>query len=174
MVRKILEAKDPFLRQVAKPVGTLDKKVMDIVKDLKDTLIIQKDPEGVGLAAPQIGKSLRIFYVNHKGASEVFINPEIISTTPPAKKSPEKEKIMEGCLSLPHYYGPLIRGSSVTLKYMGEDGVKKVKTIRGFLAQIIQHEVDHLNGVLFVDRLLEQKKKLYKLVDEEEWEEVDI
>jgi len=173
MVRKILEAKDPFLRQVSKPVRTLDKKVKEIIKDLKDTLSIQKDPEGVGLAAPQIGKGVRIFYINHKDYSEIFINPVVLSQGP-IRKTEAKNKLMEGCLSLPHYYGPLTRASSVTLKYLNEDGIDKVKTIRGFLAQIIQHEVDHLNGVLFVDRLLEQKKKLYKLEADEEWEEVDI
>ncbi|OGM15285.1 peptide deformylase [Candidatus Woesebacteria bacterium RBG_19FT_COMBO_42_9] len=173
MVRKILEAKDPFLRQVAKPVGAIDKKIKDVVKDLKDTLNVQKDPEGVGLAAPQIGKSLRIFYISHKEASEIFINPEITSRGP-IRKSPEKGKIMEGCLSLPNYYGPLERSGSVTVNYRSEEGAQKTKTIKGFLAQIIQHEVDHLNGVLFVDRLLEQKKKLYKLASDDEWEEVDI
>ncbi|OGM04583.1 peptide deformylase [Candidatus Woesebacteria bacterium RIFCSPHIGHO2_12_FULL_42_9] len=173
MVRKILDAKDPYLRQVSKPVGAIDKKVEGLIRDLKDTLRIQKDPEGVGLAAPQIGKNVRIFYISHKGVSEIFINPEIVSLGP-LRKDPEKEKIMEGCLSLPHYYGPLERAGSVTLKYRDEEGNKKIKTIKGFLAQIIQHEVDHLNGVLFVDRILEQKKKLYKLIDEEEWEEVEI
>jgi len=173
MVKKILKASDPFLRQKAKPVKVIDKKIQDIIKDLKDTLLIQKDPEGVGLAAPQIGKSLRIFYINHKATSEVFINPQIL-TEGPIIPSPQKEKIMEGCLSLPHYYGPLVRASSVKIKYLDENGIKKVREIKGFLAQIILHEVDHLNGILFIDRLLAQKKKLFKLISEEDWEEVDI
>ena len=93
MVRKILDAKDPYLRQVSKPVGAIDKKVEGLIRDLKDTLRIQKDPEGVGLAAPQIGKNVRIFYISHKGVSEIFINPEIVSLGP-LRKDPEKEKIM--------------------------------------------------------------------------------
>lgn len=173
MVRKILAAKDPFLRQMAKPVGIIDKKVRDIILDLRNTLAVQKDPEGVGLAAPQIGKGLRIFYIKHKGFSGVFINPEIVSQGP-IVKNPSKEKIMEGCLSLPHYYGPLVRAASIKLKYRNEEGIENIEEVTGFAAQIVQHEVDHLNGVLFVDRILEQKKKLYKLVDEEDWEEVDI
>jgi len=74
MVRKILDAKDPYLRQVSKPVGAIDKKVEGLIRDLKDTLRIQKDPEGVGLAAPQIGKNVRIFYISHKGVSEILGN----------------------------------------------------------------------------------------------------
>jgi len=173
MVRKILKASDPFLRQKAKPVQSVDKKILEIIKDLRDTLLIQKDPEGVGLAAPQIGKSLRIFYINHKETSEVFINPKIL-TEGPIIQNPQKEKIMEGCLSLPYYYGPLVRASSVKVKYLDESGNEKVREIKGFLAQIIQHEVDHLNGILFVDRLLAQKKKLFKLASNDDWEEVDI
>ena len=173
MVRKILKASDPFFRLKAKPVQSIDKKIQEIIRDLKDTLIIQKDPEGVGLAAPQIGKGLRIFYINHKKTSEVFINPEVLSEGP-VMQNPQKEKIMEGCLSLPHYYGPLVRASSVKVKYLDETGNEKIKEIKGFLAQIVEHEVDHLDGILFVDRLLAQKKRLFKLISEEDWEEVDI
>jgi len=175
MVRKILPAKDPFLRQVAKPVAIIDKKILEVIKDLKDTLAVQKDPEGVGLAAPQIGKNLRIFYLSYKGRSEVFINPEILYKAPEKLISEEEnEKIMEGCLSLPYYYGSLLRSPEVKLKYTNESGLEKIRKISGFPAQIVQHEVDHLNGVLFVDKLLEQKKKLFKISNDEDWEEVDL
>ena len=173
MVKKILPAKDPFLRQVAKPVTSIDKKIKGVIADLKDTLSVQNDPEGVGLAAPQIGKSLRMFYIKHKGISSVFINPEILFFGPLLKNT-AKEKIMEGCLSLPHFYGPLVRAGKIKLKYLNEEGQETIQEIAGFPAQIVQHEVDHLNGVLFVDRILEQKKKLYKLEGDEEWEEVDL
>jgi len=175
MVRKILPAKDPFLRLTAKPVVALDKKVFEIIKDLKDTLAVQKDPEGVGLAAPQIGKNIRIFYLSHKGKSEVFINPEILYKAPGKVISEkENEKIMEGCLSLPYYYGSLLRSPEVKVKYMNESGLVKIRKITGFPAQIVQHEVDHLNGILFVDKLLKQKRKLYKINADEDWEEVDL
>ena len=80
---------------------------------------------------------------------------------------------MEGCLSLPHFYGPLKRPPKIKIEYLDEDGNKKIDTFEGLEAQIIQHEIDHLEGVLFIDRLLEQKEKLYEYVDGE-WEEVDL
>jgi peptide deformylase len=81
--------------------------------------------------------------------------------------------LMEGCLSLPNYYTPLSRSKEVTLKYMNEKGEELTEIFHNFEAQIVQHEVDHLSGIMFVDRLLEQKKTLYKLVNNE-WEEVEI
>ena len=174
MVRKILSAKEPSLRQPSKPVGKIDKKIIQIVNDLKETLATQKDPEGVGLAAPQIGKNLRIFVASYAKTSLVAINPEIVSVGSKLSEASEnKEQLMEGCLSLPHFYGPLRRASSITIKYQTSQGQEKVEQFTGFMAQIVQHELDHLKGVLFVDKLLEQKESLYKLVGEE-WEEVEL
>lgn len=173
MVRKILSAKEPSLRLPSKKVAQIDKKVAQIVSDLKETLATQKDPEGVGLAAPQIGKNLKIFVVSFDKTALSVINPEIISESRElTDDSGKKDQIMEGCLSLPHFYGPLRRAKSLTIKYLTEEGVEKVQKFDGFLAQIVQHEMDHLSGVLFVDRLIEQKRSLFKLVDEE-WEEVE-
>lgn len=161
MVRKILKVTDPLLRRKSKPVKKVDKKTQAIIADLKDTLTIQKDPEGVGLAAPQIGKLRQIFVMRYKGEPKVIINPKIISRSRGStKKREDGKKIMEGCLSLPHYYGPLLRPDKVKVKYLNERGDSVTETVTGFEAQIIQHEVDHLVGVLFVDRLLEQKKPL--------------
>jgi len=80
---------------------------------------------------------------------------------------------MEGCLSLPHYYGPLKRSDHITLKYLSPEGKEVTEDFVGFTAQIVQHEIDHLNGILFVDRLLEVKKPLYKL-EGDSWEEVEL
>ena len=80
MIQKILRSGNPDLRQKCKPVAKIDTKVLAIIRDLKDTLAVQKDPEGVGLAAPQIGKSLRIFVVSYQGFARVIINPEVIKT----------------------------------------------------------------------------------------------
>ena len=177
MVQKIIQSGDKKLRETSKPVRSVDRKVLKLVQDLKDTLAIQKDPEGVGLAAPQIGVNLRVFAVNFKNLKRIVINPEILSIkdekqTKDKKKS--KSEILEGCLSLPHYYGPLKRESHIKIKYLDETGKEIVQEFRDFNAQIILHEIDHLNGFLFIDRLLEQKKKLYKLDVNDEWEEVEI
>lgn len=179
MIRKILRSGDPKLREISKPVTKIDSKIFELIRDLKETLAIQKDPEGVGLAAPQIGKRLRVFVANYKDLNRVVINPEILKTkvekikTKGGHKKKGKQEILEGCLSLPNYYGPLKRVSSIKIKYLNEEGEKIVEEFKGFNAQIILHEIDHLNGVLFLDRLLEQKKPLYKL-EKDTWEEVDI
>lgn len=178
MIRKIVRVTDPHLRKKSKPVKKIDKKVLSLIADLKNTLKAQKDPEGVGLAAPQIGKSQRVFVTKYKGNIKAFINPKIlrISKDPASKKGkPEKrkQKIMEGCLSLPHHYGPLVRSKKVKVKYLTEKGKEVTETFEELEAQIVRHEIDHLNGVIFIDRLLEQKKPLYELVGDE-WEEVEI
>lgn len=175
MVQKIIQSGNPILRKVSKPVGTIDKKVKGLIQDLKDTLAVQKDPEGVGLAAPQIGVNLRVFVVGFKNLNRVVINPEIIEIKKTSdKKTKSKSEILEGCLSLPHYYGPLKREALVKLKYLNEEGKEIIEEFKDFDAQIMLHEIDHLNGFLFVDRLLEQKKKLYKLDTDDTWEEVEL
>lgn len=202
MVRKIVPTHDPNLRQPAKRVVKIDKKILQILKDMEDTLKSQKDPEGVGLAALQIGEPYQIFLISDgKKAIPVF-NPEIIklsrktndpsasllqAETKGSLQAQEKsgknkdEYIMEGCLSLPHYYGPVQRAWEVTLKY--DKPVKleaggwrletRSDTFKGFVAQIIQHEVDHLKGKIFIDRLLEQNRKLY-LQRNKKWTEVEL
>lgn len=182
-VLPVVNVKNPILRTHAKTIPNYDKRIQKLFVDLDNTLKAQKDPVGVGLAAPQIGKSLRGFLVKSGKTALPFINPEIISlsedTNDPTKKR-EDEYIMEGCLSLPHYYGPVKRAESVTIRYqkpVKENDQWKLQAVeethKGLAAQIIQHEVDHLNGVLFIDRLIEQKRKLYKL-EKNKWVEVEL
>lgn len=183
MKRKVVDVKNPSLREISKAVGKIDKKIMALVGDLKDTLEAQKDPEGVGLAAPQIGKNVRIFLINYKSEERVVINPEIIkiSGVPKVGKEGKSEaRTLEGCLSLPHYYGPIKRAGKIRLKYQTVEMangqwlmVKKMENFSGFIAHVVQHEIDHLNGILFVDHILEQKAPLYKFAGDE-WEEVEL
>ena len=180
MVLKVVGVKSPILRQKARPVAKMDKKILQLVKDMQDTLAKQRDPEGVGLAAPQIGKSLQLFVINYKKLQRVVINPEIIEIPPASKKKKEQigkkkpgREILEGCLSLPHYYGPIERNKKIKIKYQDERGKEVVEEFLGFDAQIVAHEIDHLNGVLFVDRILEQRAPLYKF-DGDDWEEVEL
>ena len=176
MIQKIIQSGNPILRNVSKPVLKIDKKVKSLIQDLKDTLAVQNDPEGVGLAAPKIGINLRVFVVGFKKLKRVVINPEIISvlSTKYKVQSTKRSEILEGCLSLPHYYGPLKRENYVKLKYLDENGKEITEEFKNFDAQIMLHEIDHLNGFLFVDRLLEQKQKLYKLDKDDAWEEVEL
>lgn len=175
MIRQIVDVKNPTLRQKSKPVASVDKKIKVLVRDLIDTLEVQKDPEGVGLAASQIGKNLRVFVMKPKNKSIVIINPQVISRSKEKNmpRSDEGKKIMEGCLSLPHYYGPLKRAKTIKVKYLNENGEEKIEEFKGLTAQIMQHEIDHLDGILFVDRLLEAKTPLYEYIDGE-WERVDL
>lgn len=176
MIRKVLLSNDPILRRKSKPVIKIDKKTKDLIKDLKDTLGVQKDPEGVGLAAPQIGKNLRIFLAKYKNFERVIINPKVIEIKEKphsAKVSKSKKEILEGCLSLPYYYGPLKRAPKITIEYLNEAGNPLTETFEGFHAQIIMHEIDHLEGILFIDHLLSEGKPLYK-IEGDEWEEVEL
>ncbi len=159
MIKKVVQAGDPKLRKVSKPVDKIDKKILLLIADLKETLLAHKNPEGVGLAAPQIGKNLRVFVMRDGKEIKTVINPEIVSISKvkaTKTKKENKNEILEGCLSIPHYYGPLTRGKEITIKYLNEDGQRIIESFKGFPAQIVQHEIDHLEGFLFVDRLLEQ------------------
>jgi peptide deformylase len=173
MILTILDAKNPSLRQKSKSVKKVDKKVITLIEDMKETLLVQDDPEGVGLAAPQVGKNIRLFLMRPEDEIKVVINPKVISINNKTKSTDKNKKIMEGCLSLPHFYGPLERSSQITIEYQDETGQKQINKFVGFEAQIVQHEIDHLEGILFVDRLLKAKKPLYEWVNGE-WEKVDI
>ena len=175
MVSKILDTTDDRLRKKSAEVKKIDKKIKGLIQDLKDTLSDQKDPEGVGLAAPQIGKNVRIFLINYENEIRVVINPKVlnISKDKKTKRKGKKKEILEGCLSLPHYYGSLERAQSIEISYLNEEEKIVKKKFTGFMAQIIQHEIDHLNGILFIDHILEQKSPLYKVVGDE-WEEVEL
>lgn len=177
MVRKILNTKDPKLNLACKPVKEVDKKILSLVKDLEDTLRVQKDPEGVGLSANQIGENLRIFVMLDKGKIRSIINPSIVDTTSQSdrqsKSKKSKKEILEGCLSLPNYYSPIKRADRIKIKYLDIDGQEKTEEFKGLSAQIVLHEIDHLNGIIFIQRMLEQKKKLYAL-EKGEWNEVEL
>ena len=174
MQQKILESGNPLLREKSVKVKKIDKKIKQLIIDLKDTLKAQSDPEGVGLAAPQIGKKLRMFLISYEGVEKIIINPEIITVKKlESKAKKRKRSILEGCLSLPHYYGPLVRSPKIKIKYLTEGGVKTEEEFTGFYAQIVQHEIDHLNGILFIDHIIKEKKPLYK-VHGDDWEEVEL
>ncbi len=173
MICKIVPVTDPKLRKKSKPVSKIDKKVQSIICDLKDTLLAQDNPPGVGLAGPQIGKNVRIFAMKPRDKIKIVINPEILKISKNKNDTKRAEKTMEGCLSLPHYYGPLTRADKIEIKYLTESGEKVTETFEKFPAQIVQHEIDHLEGKLFIDRLLENNIPLYKLKNDQ-WHEVDL
>lgn len=169
---KIVQAPQQVLAEIAKDIPNIDKAIKNLIAEMSETLQHAKDPEGVGLAAPQVGKSLQMFLVKEskKTPLRVFINPKI--TIPKEEKLPTPEEIesgekkevkLEGCLSLQDIWGVVYRYKRIVLTYQDETGEEFInKEFDGFLATIIQHEVDHLNGILFPRRVLEQDGELYK------------
>lgn len=169
----IVQAPDEVLSQKAKEIKKIDQTVLSLIAEMKDTLENATDPEGVGLAAPQVGRSVQLFIIKQSISSpvQVFINPILIlpenESVPKKKKGPVK---LEGCLSLYNVWGVVHRYASVTLSYLDEQGKTHTKKFTGFFATIIQHEYDHLQGVLFPKRVLEQGEKLFKSRKDEKGE----
>lgn len=187
---EIVKTENSILLEKAKEVKKIDRKLLDILKQMNETLKNTTDPVGVGLAAPQVGLLLRLFLArpNEKIEAKVFINPEIIEkindqVAPDIQnenslKRKKRKRLLEGCLSIPSIWGNVQRAKKVVLAYQDENGRKHRKTFTGFMAIIIQHEVDHLNGILFTKHVLEQNEKLYKSYKnekgEDEFEEIKI
>lgn len=184
---EIIQAPHQVLAAIAKPVPKIDKKIARLIEQMKETLEAAKDPQGVGLAAPQIGKSLQLFLMKPTPSSKikVVINPVIvaqnqaesypeISVNQPTnpRKSVRKRKTLEGCLSLKNIWGQVSRKPVITVSYMDEHGKTHTETFKGFEATIVQHEIDHLQGILFPKHTLEQKGKLYKSHKNEKGQDV--
>ncbi len=170
----IIQSPNQVLSATAKPVTKVDKEIHDLIKQMTETLINAKDPEGVGLAAPQVGKSLQLFIVKQSPDAkvQVFINPTIqsigeldtnVKPNDEEEKKKRRESVkLEGCLSLADIWGVVNRYKAVKLSYTDEIGASHERTFSGFLATILQHECDHLQGVLFPKRVFEQQGTLYK------------
>jgi peptide deformylase len=169
-MQDILQRENPVLREVARSIP-LDEisssKLAETIKHMKQALSEQKD--GIAIAAPQVGQNIRLFVVSgsllkqadktYKGDGKdlIFINPEIL------KQSREKNDVEEGCLSVRWLYGKVKRSARVTLRAFNEKGEKVERGASGLLAQIFQHEVDHLNGILFTDKA----KEVWEMSEEE-------
>lgn len=144
MILDITKLGEDVLRQVAVPVPEVTDEIRQLAEDMFETMI---DANGVGLAAPQIGKSIRMFVlIADDDVKRVFINPQIIKT------SEEVCDYDEGCLSIPQVYETISRPAKVTVQALNEKGKPFTLEAEGFLARIIQHEYDHLDGILYIDR----------------------
>ncbi|MFA4844134.1 MAG: peptide deformylase [Candidatus Margulisiibacteriota bacterium] len=143
MARKILKFPNPKLRLKAKPVKKLTPAIVKLIDEM--TLIMHLAP-GVGLAAPQVGKSLRVIVVDVGPGPIALVNPELL------KKSGH-QIFTEGCLSLPGVEAPVERAAEVEVRGLDRDGQEIVVTAEGLLATVFQHEIDHLDGFVFIDRV---------------------
>ncbi len=162
----IVTAPNQVLGKVAKPFDFKNKtSLTTLIKEMEKALLKASDPKGVGLAAPQIGKSVAVFIAKPQEKSKitVYINPQVVESGV-IKKDNKKRRVkkLEGCLSLPSIWGEVLRSPQVKLNYYDKNGKNQTRIFKGFMATIVQHEVDHLNGVLFPKRVLEQKGRLYK------------
>ncbi len=153
-IRDIVYIPDPVLRQVCEPVPAVDDDVHALLDDMLETMY---EAPGIGLAACQIGVLKRIVVIDVSKEDDpkapiCLINPEIIWT------SEETSTYEEGCLSIPDYYEEVERPAACTVRFLDRDGKEQELACEGLLATCVQHEVDHLNGVLFIDHISKLKR----------------
>jgi len=157
-IRTMRHLPDPVLRQKAKRVPAIDSSIQRLIDDMVETM---QQANGVGLAAPQVGVSLRVVVVQMPGEEPItIINPKMV------KRAGERE-VTEGCLSVPGYAGEIKRSISVTVKGQNRQGRAIRLKATGLMAEALEHELDHLNGILYVDHL-ESQDKLHKIEPEAE------
>jgi peptide deformylase len=154
-IRPILHIPTPCLREVATPVADINDEIKTLIKDMFDTMY---DAPGVGLAAPQIGVMHRVIVMDPAGEEDepaplAMINPEITWL------SEELRVHQEGCLSIPEYYEDVERPDRCKVTYLDEQGERHERECDGLLSTIVQHEVDHLDGKLFIDYLSRLKRE---------------
>jgi len=163
MVLNIKKYPEPILRQKALEVTNIDESILRLIDDMIETML---QAPGVGLAAPQVGISKRVIVVDLSGGSEdrniqCFINPEIIDAF-------GSETGEEGCLSLPGEFAYVKRASNIVLRALDGKGIESKLELEGLPARIVQHEVDHLDGILFIDRLAIFKRETIKNISRKE------
>jgi peptide deformylase len=155
-IKPILTAPDPRLKKKAQPVAAVDNEVRQLMDDMLETMYAAP---GIGLAAPQIDVLKRVVVLDidreeAKTGPLLMANPEIVEA------SDEDATYEEGCLSLPEHYSDVVRPARVTVRYLDRDGVQKDLACEGLLATCVQHEIDHLDGILFVDHISSLKRNM--------------
>ncbi|MCQ4631442.1 peptide deformylase [Shinella sp. CPCC 100929] len=155
-IKPLIILPDPILRQVSKPIETVDSEVKKLADDMLETMY---DAPGIGLAAIQIGVARRMLVLDVSKDGEdkaplVFINPEVVAS------SDTRSVYEEGCLSIPDYYAEVERPAAITVKHLDRDGKEQLTEADGLLATCLQHEIDHLNGVLFIDHISKLKREI--------------
>ena len=161
---------NPVLLSKTKAVKVFDKKIKDIIAEMKRVLNACKDPEGVGLAAPQVGLLLSIFITKPypKSTINAYINPILLET---AKTFTSRKNTLEGCLSVTNTWANVVRPKWAVLKYQDQTGQEHTQKFTGWEAQIILHEMDHLKGTLFTKVAIDQNKQLYRIEKDENGQE---
>ena len=153
-LRHIITLPDPKLRLISKPLERVDDSVRKLLDDMVETM---HDAPGIGLAAIQVAEALRMLVVDLAKKDEpanpmFFINPEIVWS------ADDRSVYEEGCLSIPEYYEEVERPASVRARFIDRDGKRQEILAEGLLATVLQHEIDHLDGVLFIDHISKLKR----------------
>ena len=155
-IKPLIILPDPILRQVSRPIETVDGDVKKLADDMLETMY---DAPGIGLPAIQIGVARRMLVLDVSKDGEdkqplVFINPEVVAS------SAERSVYEEGCLSIPDYYAEVERPATITVRHLDREGKERLTEADGLLATCLQHEIDHLNGVLFIDHISKLKREM--------------
>jgi len=170
MILPIIAYGTPVLRKVGSTIDKDYPKLEELISNMKETMV---NARGVGLAAPQIGKAIRLFIVDTSPFSDneeldederkfleefkkIFINPKIVN------EEGEEWAFNEGCLSIPNINEDVFRNETLTIEYFDQNFKKHTETISGLAARVVQHEYDHIEGILFTDKLSSLKKRLLK------------
>lgn len=151
-IRKIVTEGDPVLRQKAKEIDPKElgsERLRQLVVDLVETM---REAKGVGIAAPQVGESTRLFIADSPDGPIALANPVF------TRRSKKMTKDEEGCLSVPGQFGKVLRHRSLSVEALSAEGKPVKFDAEGYFARILQHEMDHLDGILFIDRIKEQSK----------------
>ncbi len=170
-LREIVKFPDPRLKEVAKPITDVDDDLRELARDMIDVMY---DEPGIGLAAPQVGASVRMFVIDTEWNEEGGEKSPIVVLNPEISERAGSITWEEGCLSVPDYVANVDRDATITLRGMDLEGNAIEERADGLRAVCIQHEVDHLDGVLFIDRISRLKRSLYvkkrkkQLLEEEE------
>ncbi|MCQ0988125.1 peptide deformylase [Jiella marina] len=155
-IKPLIILPDPLLRENSRPIETVDERVKRLADDMLETMY---DAPGIGLAAIQVGEPVRMLVLDiskeeEEKAPRVFLNPEIVA------QSDASSVYEEGCLSIPDYYAEVERPAEVTVRYLGLDGEMHEEAASGLFSTCLQHEIDHLNGVLFIDYISKLKRDM--------------
>jgi peptide deformylase len=157
---EVLKYPDPLLKEIAVPVSSFDDELRTFVSDLLETMM--DGPGAVGIAAPQVGRLQQIVIVDISSRPKHPNNGRMILINPEISSWEGMSAGREGCLSLPDYTGNVIRAERIELAAQDERGEKRIYRCEGFEARAVQHEMDHLEGILFIDRLVSRRNDLFK------------
>jgi peptide deformylase len=157
---EILTYPDDRLKMISSPVDIIDESLLNFITDLEETM--RHGPGGVGIAAPQVGRFIRVAIVDVSSKPKIEHHGRLVLINPEITHWDGMKVGREGCMSVPDFTGNVIRAEQIKLNYHDENGSEQVIETSGYEARAIQHEIDHLDGMLFLDRLVSRRNDLFK------------